>query len=64
MTHEITLNFTDATVPRTITGDVLSIWYRNFTTRRALARMDTERLSDIGLTEAQRVSETAKPFWL
>lgn len=64
MTHETTLLFIDATVPRTITGDVLSIWYRNFTTRRALARMDTERLSDIGLTEAKRVSETAKPFWL
>lgn len=64
MTYEITLHFTDATVPRTITGDVLWIWYRNFATRRILAGMDTERLSDIGLTEAQRVSETAKPFWL
>ena len=64
MTHEITLHLTDATVARTTTGDVLSIWYRNFSTRRVLARMDTERLSDIGLTEAQRVSETAKPFWL
>ena len=63
MTHEITFHFADTTAPQTITGDVLSIWYRNFTTRRVLARMDTERLSDIGLTEAQRVSETAKPFW-
>jgi uncharacterized protein YjiS (DUF1127 family) len=63
MTHETTLHFTDTTVPQTITGDVLSIWYRNFTTRRVLARMDAERLSDIGLTEAQRASEIAKPFW-
>jgi uncharacterized protein YjiS (DUF1127 family) len=63
MTHEIALHFADTTVPQTITGDVLSIWYRNFTTRRVLARMNPERLSDIGLTEAQRVSETAKPFW-
>lgn len=63
MTHELTLHLTDKTVPQTITGDILSIWYRNFTTRRVLARMDAERLMDIGLTEAQRASETVKPFW-
>lgn len=63
MTHEITFRFTDTSVPQTITLDVLSIWYRNLTTRRVLARMDTERLLDIGLTEAQRASEIAKPFW-
>lgn len=63
MTHEITSRFADTTVPQTITLDVLSIWYRNFTTRRVLARIESERLSDIGLTEAQRASEIAKLFW-
>lgn len=63
MTHEITSRFVDTTVPKTITLSALSIWYRNLTTRRVLARMDTERLLDIGLTEAQRASEFAKPFW-
>lgn len=61
MAHEIAIYFTDTTVPNTI-GIVL-LWYRNFTTRRALAHMVSERLSDIGLTEAQRASEIAKPFW-
>jgi len=63
MTHEITFRFADTTVPQTITLDAWSIWYRNFTTRRVLARMDFERLPDIGLTEAQRASEISKPFW-
>lgn len=63
MTHKITIRFADTTVPNTITLDVLSLWYRNLTTRRVLACMDPEYLSDIGLTDAQRASEIAKPFW-
>lgn len=63
MTHENTFRFANTAIPQTITLNVLSIWYRNFTTRRVLARMDAERLSDIGLTEARRASEIAKPFW-
>ena len=63
MAHEITLRFSDTTVPQTITLDVLCVWYRNLTTRRILARMEPERLSDIGLTVEQREAEIAKPFW-
>ena len=63
MTHEIASRFTDTAIPRTITLDVLSIWYRNLTARRVLACMEIERLSDTGLTEEQRKAEIAKPFW-
>ena len=31
--------------------------------RRALARLDTDQLADLGLTRAQALREAARPFW-
>lgn len=31
--------------------------------RRALARLDVERLADMGITPAQAAREAARPFW-
>lgn len=63
MSHEIPIRFLDTTFPQTSSRDFLSIWHRNLTSRQVLATLDLQRLSDIGLIEAQRDSEIAKPFW-
>jgi uncharacterized protein YjiS (DUF1127 family) len=41
----------------------LILWQRRLSTRRALAGLETAQLEDIGLTEAERRAECAKPFW-
>ncbi|ATH80053.1 DUF1127 domain-containing protein [Ectopseudomonas hydrolytica] len=38
-------------------------WQRNLQTRRHLARLDAQQLSDIGISGSQRDAELAKPFW-
>lgn len=38
-------------------------WVRVSAERRALAALPAERLKDIGLTEAERRREVARPFW-
>ena len=38
-------------------------WETNWRTRKALEKLDTHMLRDIGLTEAQAQAEWDKPFW-
>lgn len=37
--------------------------HRNHRTRRQLAALDSRLLADIGVSEAERRAELAKPFW-
>ncbi|MGH7004413.1 MAG: DUF1127 domain-containing protein [Alphaproteobacteria bacterium] len=39
------------------------LWIRRAETRRALARLDAERLADVGIGEAEARRECRKPFW-
>ncbi|MBT9385375.1 DUF1127 domain-containing protein [Pseudooceanicola sp. CBS1P-1] len=41
----------------------LKLWHRRWHSRRALRRLPPERLKDIGLSEAQRRAELARPPW-
>ncbi|WP_114391422.1 DUF1127 domain-containing protein [Notoacmeibacter marinus] len=63
MAHEYSVRFVDTTIPNTIIWDHLTLWYRNLATRRALSRLTADGLRDVGISEAERVIETAKPFW-
>ncbi|NPD13697.1 DUF1127 domain-containing protein [Xinfangfangia sp. D13-10-4-6] len=45
-------------------GYALAGWRNRRRTRRALSLLDTRLLQDIGLSEASRDAEAAKPFWL
>ena len=38
-------------------------WQKRSRGRRDLARMSNHELSDIGISQADRYFETAKPFW-
>jgi len=42
---------------------VLRLWLQRIETRRALAKLDTERLRDVGLSAAEARRECRKPFW-
>jgi uncharacterized protein YjiS (DUF1127 family) len=42
---------------------VISIWMERRTQRQALADLDQHLLSDIGISDAARAGEIAKPFW-
>lgn len=42
---------------------MLSAWAQRRRQRRALAALDTGLLRDIGLTRADAVRESGKPFW-
>ena len=42
---------------------LMLLWIRRAETRRALARLDAERLRDIGIGEEAARRECAKPFW-
>lgn len=48
-----------AAVARTV-----AVWEMRAGTRRALKDMDPLRYPDIGLTTAEVLHETAKPFWV
>jgi uncharacterized protein YjiS (DUF1127 family) len=41
----------------------LRLWQGRARQRRALARLDTRLLADIGVSEAEARRECAKPFW-
>ena len=42
---------------------LIGLWLRRIETRRALAKLDTEHLEDVGLTAAGARRECRKPFW-
>lgn len=42
----------------------VATWETRAVTRRALRDLDPARLPDIGLTTAEVLRETAKPFWV
>ena len=63
MAHEYSFHPVDTTIPNKITWDHLALWYRNLVTRRALSRLTADGLRDVGISEADRVIEIAKPFW-
>ena len=41
----------------------LRLWRRRSTQRRHLARLSLRELDDIGITDAERLEESVKPFW-
>lgn len=41
----------------------LRAWSELVRQRRALARLDAERLQDLGLTEGEAQAEAGRPFW-
>ncbi|WP_083219920.1 DUF1127 domain-containing protein [Hoeflea olei] len=63
MTYENSVHRFDASLSAQLSREILSLWWRNWTTRRALARLTREELADVGLTQAQRAREIARPFW-
>ena len=40
------------------------IWNKHHHTRRHLARVDSRILKDVGISEATRLIEVNKPFWV
>ncbi len=42
---------------------VLALWYRRWSSRRQLARMDERMLRDIGLSPIARRREAHRRFW-
>ena len=41
----------------------LRTWYRRSRSRYQLSRVSPQTLVDVGISEAQRQAEVAKPFW-
>lgn len=41
----------------------IAVWHDRARQRRALARLDADRLRDIGITHTQARREADKPFW-
>lgn len=44
-------------------GEMVSLYYRRYRTRRQLARLSADQLRDIGLTPEQAAKEVARFFW-
>lgn len=44
--------------------DAVRDWVRRSSSRRSLQQLDERMLKDIGLTQADVVVETDKPFWV
>nr|WP_100549974.1 MULTISPECIES: DUF1127 domain-containing protein [unclassified Pseudomonas] len=42
---------------------MLRHWQRNRRTRRQLALLNEQQLTDAGISQAEREQELAKPFW-
>lgn len=42
---------------------LISLWLRNYRTRKALNGMEQHRLHDIGIDLAQAEAESHTPFW-
>ena len=51
--------FNRPTVQKASLRQMIDVWR----SRRALARLDTRRLEDIGLTPKRAAKEEAKPIW-
>jgi uncharacterized protein YjiS (DUF1127 family) len=47
---------------RNVAGTV-SVWLRRSRTRRRLAELEDRELRDIGVSRAQALDESKKPFW-
>ena len=45
------------------TGVMLAHWNERRQTRKAMSRLDSRLLADIGLTDDLRIQECDKPFW-
>ncbi len=43
--------------------DLLKVWEQRITTRQMLARIEWQRLDDMGMTPEDVARESAKPFW-
>ena len=43
--------------------ELLHLWRRRARTRRQLAALDDQQLSDIGISHSERMAELDKPFW-
>lgn len=41
----------------------ITVWHDRARQRRALAKLDADRLRDIGITHTQARREADKPFW-
>ena len=41
----------------------ITVWRRNASTRRQLARLDDRQLADAGISACDRDMELGKPFW-
>lgn len=41
----------------------LAKWIRNAYERRQLSTLDTRELSDLGISNGDRLAEMSKPFW-
>jgi uncharacterized protein YjiS (DUF1127 family) len=67
-THAVT-NRETALVPPAVSAPgkailhLLRLWIVRRRTRRALSRLDTARLADIGVSADAARAEAAKPFW-
>ncbi len=42
----------------------ITLWVRNYLTRRGLRGMEKHRLCDIGVDQKNAEAEARKPFWL
>ncbi|MBY8949267.1 DUF1127 domain-containing protein [Pseudomonas sp. SH10-3B] len=45
------------------TVSTLAKWVRHAYERRQLAQLDLRELSDVGISQGDRVAELSKPFW-
>jgi len=44
-------------------AEMVSVWLRRSRTRRRLAELEDRELRDIGVSRAQALDESKKPFW-
>jgi uncharacterized protein YjiS (DUF1127 family) len=49
--------------PLELLWNILQIWADRSRQRRALARLNTDQLRDIGVNHYEAAREAAKPFW-
>jgi uncharacterized protein YjiS (DUF1127 family) len=49
-------------IPSNVAGTV-GVWLRRSQTRRRLAELEDRELRDIGVSRAQALDESKKPFW-
>ncbi|OIN48018.1 hypothetical protein BLL37_09985 [Pseudomonas azotoformans] len=45
------------------TASTLAKWLRHAYERRQLSQLDTRELSDVGISQGDRMAELSKPFW-